>query len=108
MITVPTKRKPRPIFKAGLRDTYQHVPVDSTLMLLEKAEPVVETFGGMTSMDKITDALDEFSRLFKAGVAQPAAFRMSPSSKLGLLLLIKPQTEVLRPSLSLLIILIYF
>ena len=62
----------RPRTPLGYKDKYQTVPSSSTVILLEKAEPIVETFGGVTTMDKIGDALDEFSRLFQAGLASDA------------------------------------
>ena len=68
MITVQTK--PRTQLK--LRDKYQRVPSESEVLFLEKAEEAVETFGGATTLENITDALDEFDRLFRAGVASDA------------------------------------
>lgn len=68
MLTLAPPQKRR----LKLRDKYQYVPEESTMIQLEKAEPVVETFGGITTMDQIGDALDEFSRLFKVGLASDA------------------------------------
>ena len=68
MITVTTKPKT----KLKLRDKYQRVPSKSEVLFLEKAEEAVETFGGATTLENITDALDEFDRLFRAGVASDA------------------------------------
>ena len=66
-----TSHKPRSFF-LGVRDQFQQVPSDAEVMFLEKAESPVETFGGTTTMENITEALDEFDRLFNAGVASDA------------------------------------
>ena len=48
------------------RDMYQNVSDSSSLALLEKAE------GGKVTLKQISKALDEFKRLYKAGIASPA------------------------------------
>ena len=48
------------------RDMYQSVSEDATISLLEKAE------GGKVTIKDITNALDEFKRLYKAGIASAA------------------------------------
>jgi|TARA_R100000781_G_scaffold86329_1_gene53140 hypothetical protein len=48
------------------RDMYQNVSDSSSLALLEKAE------GGKVSLKDISKALDEFKRLYKAGIASSA------------------------------------
>ena len=62
------------------RDMYQSVSEDATISLLEKAE------GGKVSIKDITNALDEFKRLHKAGIASPAEImtlhRAYPDSEL--------------------------
>ena len=48
------------------RDMYQSVSDNASLALLEKAE------GGKVTLKQISKALDEFKRLYKAGIASPA------------------------------------
>ena len=48
------------------RDVYQNVSEDASLTLLEKAE------GGKVALKDITKALDEYKRLYKAGISSPA------------------------------------
>jgi HK97 family phage prohead protease len=48
------------------RDMYQSVRDDSSLALLEKAQ------GGKTTLKEISKALDEYKRLYKAGIASSA------------------------------------
>ena len=48
------------------RDMYQNVSENSSLSLLEKAE------GGKVSIKDISKALDEYKRLYKAGISSAA------------------------------------
>ena len=52
-----------------MRDNYQKVRGDSTVLFLEKADPKE---GGQVTLNDIRGALDEYQRLFKAGIASEA------------------------------------
>ena len=69
-IRKPSKYISRPISKDAFLRKFQHVANTSTLFMLEKAQKVKR--GGTVTLDDIAEALEEFSRLFKAGIASNA------------------------------------
>ena len=64
-ITTPVGKIPSPSNWRANADLYQLVSSDSNITLIEKQS-------GRTTVEDIGKALDEYSRLFKAGIASPA------------------------------------
>ena len=63
------KRIPAATTTASLLNKYKTVTSDASLFMLEKA---IKDTGGQVTLQDITKALDEYVRLFKAGIASDA------------------------------------
>ena len=67
--TIKTGRySPKKAAKKAKPASFTHVPEDSQITWLEKGGQA----GGATTKELIEDALDEYARLFKAGIASNA------------------------------------
>jgi len=78
----PAKKTPQiPLSMAKFIEQFQKVSNSASLLILDKAS---KGKGGQVTLEDITDALKEFSRLFKAGIASNAEkltlFRAFPTN----------------------------